>query len=142
MADTISPDDMSNDTIYRLFNAAYMQPELCGEGGEYVRVNGPSGESIYIAVDGEKQLLRFMIMYRLKGNRNRVEELELVNQLNDCVVLARFSLPHDDDDLLIVDYFLAYEEGVLAMQIINSFQWLDQVTIGAISNLDKLDMIE
>lgn len=138
MTEIITPDDMSIEKIYGIFQAAYMKPELDSDGD--VRVKGPSGIRQIISVETEKQLLKFMSIFGLKENRNREEKLELVNRLNENVVFSRFSMPQDD--VLLADYFIAYEEGVMPLQIMNSLQWFDKVTIGAIRAYDESDLVE
>ncbi len=138
MPDIINPSEMNNEKIYELFKAAYMKPDSDSDGD--IRIKGPSGFHQIISVDSDKQLLKFMSVFGLKENRSREEKLELVNRLNDSVVFSRFSMPRDD--VLMVDYFMAYEEGVMPLQIMNSMQWFDKVTIGAIRAYDESDLIE
>ena len=138
MSDIISADEMNNEKIHTLFKAAYMKPEYDSDGD--VRIKGPSGFHQIISVDGEKQLIKYMSMFGLKENRSREEKLEFVNKLNDGVVFSRFSMPRDD--VLLSDYFLAYEEGITPLQILSSMKWFDKVTIGAIKAYDESDLVE
>jgi len=138
MSEIISSEEMNNHKIYEIFKAAYMKPELDSDGD--VSFKGPSGFKQIISVDSDKQLLKFMAIFGLKESKNRAEKLELVNRLNDRVVFSRFSMPRED--VLFVDYFFAYEEGVLPLQVMNSMKWFDNVTISAIRAYDESDLID
>lgn len=138
MTTIISPEEMSNEKMQELFKAAYMKPKLDDNG--YVRIKGPSGFYQIISVDGKKKLLKFMSIFGFKDNRSREEKLTLINNLNDGVVFARFSMPRGD--VLLADYYIPYAEGVTPLQIMNCIQWFDKTTIGAIREYDRSDLVE
>jgi len=137
MSDLISVNEMSNERLYELFKAAYMKPEYDSDGD--VRIKGPSSFHQIVNIDADKQLIKFIAMFGLKEDRSHHEKLEFINKLNDGVVFSRFSMPRED--VLLADYFLAYEEGIMPLQILSSMKWFDKATIGAIRQYDESDLV-
>ena len=46
------------------------------------------------------------------------------------------------EDILLADYFIAYEEGLLPLQVMNCVHWFDKATIGAIRTYDESDLLK
>lgn len=138
MNDIITPSEMNNERLYELFKTAYMKPEYDSDGD--IRFKGPSGFHQIVSVDTKKELIKFMSIFRLKKDRDRIEKLEWINKLNDTLVFSRYSIHRENS--LMVDYFLPYEEGLTPFHIMGAMKWFDQATLVAIRERDESDLLD
>jgi|YelNatPaOPRAMG01_1025707.scaffolds.fasta_scaffold00005_163 hypothetical protein len=105
-----------------------------------VRVATEEGTFVYIAVDEVRRLLKFYTAYRFRPNAPLSGKLSLVNRMNDEVVFTRFSVAASD--ILLADYFLSYDGGLLCHQLVRSLAWFSRVVVGAIANFDEDDLVQ
>jgi len=124
--------------LQRFFKSAFMKAEVDDDGD--VKVKSDVGITVWISIEAERKLLKYVATYGFKEDATEVDRLQLVNTLNDNVILVRFSVPRDD--VLMADYYLYYEEGIVPYQIVNTLRHFANITVKAIREYDSDDLIE
>jgi hypothetical protein len=135
MLDLISPDDMNITTLFDIFRAADLKPELAESGDVFF--TGPSGLSIIVNLQDSGTLIasiRYYTYFSLNQSVSRVDKLELANALNSYSTCVRFSLY--SDEALLAEHYLPYRESVTLLQIMSSMKLFDEITIPKIRDLD------
>ncbi|MGF1770304.1 YbjN domain-containing protein [Enterovibrio makurazakiensis] len=138
MTDSVNREDMSYENIRQMLNLYEIKAELCHGPHEYLKIDGPSGHPHILVVDSEKMLLIFQMNFRLsfEESLSREEKLAFVNKLNSCVVVSRFFIPSDADEMLSSNYCIDYKDGVTSLQIIDGLYALDMYTTYALEICD------
>ena len=141
MADieVLADSEVSLDTLEQLFKRAFFNTSRDSDGDLVVQGDGPR---VIVLLDDEKQMVKFLAMYGLKDNAPLQLKHTLVNKMNDDVIFVRFSVPEQRSDMLVADYYLPYEGGISAFQIINAMRLFSRVVPGAIRVCDELDLVE
>ena len=136
--DIVPESQVNVERLRNLFTDALLKAEIDKDGD--VKVITELGTRVFVSVDDKRKLLKFLSMYRFRKGARDSDKLKLVNTLNDEVVFSRFSVL--GKDLLVSDYFLSYEAGILPFQIVNSLRWFSRVTVGAIREYDTDNLVE
>jgi hypothetical protein len=134
----LSEDGVTPARLQRFFKAAFLKAEI--DEDEDVKVRTDAGITVWISIEAERKLLKYVATYGFKEDVTEVDRLQLVNTLNDNVILVRFSVPRED--VLMADYYLYYEEGIVPYQIVNSLRHFANITVKAIREYDTDDLIE
>jgi len=136
--DKIPEDQVTPPTLQSFFKAAFMKADVDEDGD--IKVKSDAGITVWISIEAERKLLKYVATYGFKDDTSEEERLQLVNTLNDNVILVRFSVPRDD--VLMADYYLYYEEGIIPYQIVNTLRHFANITVKAIREYDTEDLIE
>ena len=135
MADieVLAEDQVSIESLQQLFKRAFFKASIDEDGDLVVQGEGPR---VFVMLLADNKLIKFMCMYGLREDAPMADKLALVNRMNDDVILGRFCVPVERPDLLMADYYLGYEEGVSAYQVINAMRMFGRVVQGAIRLCD------
>jgi len=104
-----------------------------------VQTDGPR---VLVTIDEDRHLVKYMAIYGVVEWSPIEQKLALSNALNDKFIFARFSIPEKRDDVLIADYFLPYEGGIPAFQIISAIRLFSRVVPAAIRVCDDNNLVE
>jgi len=139
MKNSILEEDNVNPTsVLQLFENAFIKATL--DEDEDIRITTAPGCLFLIKVLPDKKMLKYASWFGFKDGVSVDKKLAFLNQLNYGVILSRFSMP--EENVLLSEYFLSYEEGIQLYQVINSFRLFERVTIGAIKQFDIAHLIE
>lgn len=136
----ISEQEMSVETLERLFRSAYFKAAAEGDNRLIVQVS--ADRSVRIQIDRQHKLLFFFKVFGFKGGAQESRRLDLANRINNSVILVRASVPDDHDDSLVLDYYLSYQDAVLAPQVVNAAREFSDVAVKAVSQFDSEDIVE
>lgn len=141
MADVelLMESDVTKENLAALFRRAFFKTTFDSDGDLVVETDGPR---VLVTIDEERRLPKYMAIYGVLEWSPLEEKLELSNALNDKFIFARFSIPEKRDDVLIADYFLPYEGGIPAFQIIAAVRLFSRVVPAAIRVCDENNIVE
>ena len=128
--------EVNAQKLAEIFKVAYMKCTIDEDGDLLVQTDGPR---VFVSVQEDKKLLKFIAMYGLKESATEEMKMAFVNRMNDGIIFARFSVARADT--LMADYYLPYEEGILAFQIVAALRLFGRVVPGAIQACDKDDLV-
>ena len=138
-AEVLGEDEVTTSNLAQIFKRAFLKTDLDEDGDLRVHTDGPR---VMVTVDQDKKLLKFMAVYGVKESARLEMKHAFVNKMNDDIIFGRFSIPEAQPDVLIADYFLPFEEGIPAFQIVSALRWFGKVVPGAISQCDDNDLVE
>jgi hypothetical protein len=139
MKNSILEEENVNPTsVLQLFENAFLKASL--DEDEDIRITTAPGSLFLVKVLPDKKMLKYASWFGFKDGVSVDKKLAFLNQLNYGVILSRFSMP--EENVLLSEYFLSYEEGIQLYQVINSFRLFERVTIGAIKQFDIAHLIE
>jgi hypothetical protein len=124
--------------VLQLFDHAFIKAYL--DEDEDIRITTAPGSIFLVKVLPDKKMLKYASWFGFKEGVSVDKKLALLNQLNSGVIFSRFSMPQEN--VLLSEYFLSYEEGIQYYQVINSFRLFERVTIGAIKQFDVAHLVE
>ncbi len=130
--EVLEESEVTIPRLTQIFKSAFFKATVDGDGDLMVQTAGPK---VWVKIEEKRKLLSFTSLYGLKESAAEKLKLDLVNKMNDQVILARFSVARPD--LLLADYFLPYEEGILPFQIVSAVRLFGQIVPGAIRASDE-----
>jgi hypothetical protein len=134
----LEEEQVKPTSVLQLFENAFIKAYL--DEDEDIRITTAPGSVFLVKVLEEKKMLKYASWFGFKDGVSVDKKLTLLNQLNYGVILSRFSMP--EENILLSEYFLSYEEGVQSYQVINSFRLFERVTIGAIKQFDVASLVK
>lgn len=133
----LAESEVTMSNLDELFRQAFFQTSLDKDGDLIVQSDGPR---VIVTIDQQKKLVKFMAVYGLRAEVALGPKLALVNRMNDEIIYVRFSVPRDD--ILVADYFLLFQEGIPAFQLVSSLRLFARVVPAAIRACDQEDLVE
>jgi hypothetical protein len=134
----LEEDKVTPASILQLFEQAFMKAYL--DEDEDIQITTAPGSIFLVEVLADKKMLKYASWFGFKNGVSAEQKLTLLNQLNYGVILSRFSMP--EENILLSEYFLSYEEGIQSYQVINSFRLFERITIGAIKQFDASCLVK
>ncbi|MDE2845951.1 MAG: YbjN domain-containing protein [Gemmatimonadota bacterium] len=135
----ISENQVTTETLVALFERAFYKVQVDSDGDVVITVDG---NIVYVSVIENLNLLRYVTVFQVRESVSTESKLALVNHLNDDYILCRFSIYEQQPDLLIADYYLSFEKGITAFQIVTSLRLFARVAPDAVRNNNESGMIE
>lgn len=136
MNETLAEQDVSVESLQKAFRRAFFKAEVDEDGDLVIR--DESGVNTFIKVNSERKMITFFSLWRLSSRHDEAAKHKLVNDLNNGLILVRFSVPRPN--VLWCDYQFLYEGGILLSCLISTYRLFVGVCRGA-ALMDSTDMI-
>lgn len=130
-------DDVTADNIRHLFKSAFLKASFDDDGDILVRMD--NGLNVLVIVDEQRKFLKFIAAIGFREDVDEFAKLSLLNELNTNLIFCRFGMLREGQG--IAEYFLPFDEGILAFQIVEALRIFARVTLEGIRNLDKDDLV-
>lgn len=127
---------ISTEKTLALFKAAFLKCEIDNDGD--VRIEDDSVIT-FVTLDTKRKLLKYFSLWRMKADVPLEKKLELVNKWNKELIFAKFFVAKPE--LMIAEYWVTYENGVSAYQVVASYRLFKKVVVGAVSDEDPDDIV-
>lgn len=125
--------------LAQIFKRAYLKTDIDEDGDLVVHTDGLR---VIVTIDQDRTLLKYLVLYGIKEAGDLKLKYEFVNKMNDRFILGRFSIPETQPAVLIIDYFLPFDEGISAFQIVSALRHLTKLIPDAIASCDEYDLVE
>lgn len=132
----LSKDDVSVQKIKTFFDNAFISSAIDKDNDLVIRANGLK---TFIRLDKKKMQIRYFSVWGLKSRVSEFKKLKFVNNLNNKLILVRFSMLRPTT--LLCEFSIQYEGGVIPYNIINSYRTFASVVKGAALQHDPEDII-
>ncbi len=136
VSDLISEGELSIERLESLFKSAFLRVERDKENDVLVRDD--SGINTFIKVDRDKKLITYFCLFGLKSRFSDEDKLKFINDLNNGLIVVRFSLAKGST--LWCDYDFHYDGGIPAFLIMANYRRFVSVCRSA-AQRDTADMI-
>lgn len=137
---TIEENDMSQARLEQLFKSSFYKTKTVSNGDLIIQFS--NGGNALVKIDSGRKLLRYYKVYGFKEKGMKANKIELANRVNGDVIFVRASVPLEDPDSLLLDYFLSYEGGISAFQVVSTLRYFSEVAGNAIIEQDTGNIIE
>ena len=78
----------------------------------------------------------------MKETAPLVQKYAFLDRMNNHAFMARFSMLDQEHEFLAADYYLVYDRGIAAQQIVSSIAMFAAAVSGAISDCDQDGLVE
>jgi len=130
--------EVQPENLLNLFKEAYLKVTIDRDGD--LKIETDMGVSFLRMIE-DRKLLKYISMYGFKTTATEPDKLSFLNTLNHQIIFCRFSMPKPE--VLMAEYFLSYEEGISAYQIIRSFRLFERIAVVAIRQFNEpVNLIE
>ena len=137
-AEVLLEDEVTTSNLHQLFKRAFFKTSLDGDGDVVVQTDGPR---VVVIVNQQNKLIKFMCLGGFKESVGLETKHAFINKLNDEIILGRFAVPENRPELWIADYYLPYEEGVPAFQIVSVLRLVSRIVPSALRTSDGNDIV-
>jgi hypothetical protein len=137
--EVFAEDEVTISILARTLQQGFFKVSLNNDGYLTVYTDGPQ---VIMTVNQDNKLIRFMSIYGVKESAPLELKQAFVNKMTDDVILVRFSIPESRPDMLIADYYLPFEDGVRAFQVVSALRLFSRIVPYAIRNCDENDLVE
>ncbi len=129
----IEEKDVTSESISDLFKSAFFKVSDIDEKKKFL-VEGDTID-ITVDVDNEQKWIRFYLLY-VVDDKSLEELLLATNHANERKTLVRFFIVKQDDLILLVaDYTMSYETGVIPFQVVNIAKFFEKVGVYGIREI-------
>lgn len=97
------------------------------------------GFKTFVKIDEDKKLITLLAAWGLKERAPELSKLRLANDLNNDLILVRFSVVKGDT--LWCDYQFHYDGGITPFAIVNNVKQFAKVVKGAVTKHDPDNLI-
>lgn len=117
----IEEKDVSPEMIVSIFKRAFFNTQYLSGG---VWIDEKNTFAVMIEIETKGKYIKFRSSVGIKESASISEKHAFANMLNDAV-LVRFKIY--DEAILIGDYYLPYDSGISAFQIVNTYRIFSDV---------------
>lgn len=136
VSELISENELTIERLESLFQSAFLRVERDKENDVLIRDD--SGINTFVKVDRDKKLITFFCLFGLKSRFSDADKLKFINDLNNGLIVVRFSLAKGST--LWCDYDFHYDGGIPAFLIMANYRRFVSVCRSA-AQRDTADMI-
>lgn len=135
MSEIIPPEEITIARIRSIFDSLLLETSLTPQNELCIT---EQGLKTFIAVDPERQLLKFFLIFGFHADSLPDAQLDLVNELNKNIVFMR---AWTFGSGIVFDYALPYDAGLIAEQVISAYQWLVRAALGGLQEYDTQHLV-
>ncbi|MEW6259428.1 MAG: YbjN domain-containing protein [Thermodesulfobacteriota bacterium] len=139
MAEVLTEDEVTISNLAQIFKRAFFKTSIDKDGDFIVHTEGPR---VIVTLNQDNKLIKFTTIYGVKESARLDLKHTFTNRMNDEIIFCRFSVPKTRPDILIADYYLPFEEGIPAFQIVSALRLFSRVVPRAIFACDENDLVE
>jgi len=133
----LAEEDIDRATLGDLFSRAYMRVSYDKDGDLWAQ--DTEAPKLMITVDGARRMIRIAAAWRFKQGSDPEAWQRLAARTNNAFMVARFRTV---EQLFVAEYFLSYEKGLLAAQLVHSLKLFGRITHSAVREHDGEDVLQ
>jgi hypothetical protein len=134
----LAEEDIDRATLGDLFSRAFMRVSYDKDGDLWVQ--DADAPRLMITVDLVRRMIRIAASWRFKQGTDPDARQRLAACTNNAFMVARFRV--FEPQLFVADYFLSYEKGLLAAQLVHSLKLFGRITQSAVREHDGEDVLQ
>ena len=134
----LAEEDIDCATLGDLFSRAFMRMSYDKDGDLWVQDS--DGPRLMITVDLLRRMIRIAGAWRFKQGADPDAQQRLAARTNAAFTMARFRAVKPE--LFVAEYFLSYEKGLLAAQLVHSLKLFGRITQSAVREHDSEDALQ
>jgi hypothetical protein len=128
----VAEEDIDRATLGDLFSRAFMRVTYDKDGDLWAQ--DYDAPKVMITVDLVRRMIRLAAAWRYKQEADPDARRRLAARANDAFMAARFRAI--EPDLFVAEYYLSYEKGLLAAQLVHSLKFFGRIIQSAVREHD------
>jgi hypothetical protein len=132
--DLIRTEELDNDTLRELFDAAMFDYHLDDDGDLVVQDNYR-----VLVKHHNKRYIHFTSFFRVRQEASEDMVYALCNRINDELIILRASVHHGDT--LVLDWYIPVFSGISKRTVVMAFRKFVEL-LGQVGQYDEEDVIE
>jgi hypothetical protein len=128
----VAEEDIDRSTLGDLFSRAFMRVTYDKDGDLWAQ--DYDAPKVMITVDLVRRMIRLAAAWRYKQGIDQDARRSLAARTNDAFMAARFRAV--EPDLFVAEYYLSFEKGLLAAQLVHSLKFFGRITQSAVREHD------
>lgn len=129
--DLITPENLSNELLHSIFDAAFMETSWDSEGG--LRVTDNISCFVFPSKDGDR--ITLISMFRFKEDATQSERLICVNNINKQYAMIRATSSENDNLHIVYDIWV--KGGITKKAVVLATKFFLSIPIDAITSHGK-----
>ena len=134
----LAEEDVDRATLGDLFSRAFMRVSYDKDGDLWAQ--DYDAPKLMITVDLVRRMIRIAAAWRFKQGTDPDARQRLAARTNDAFMMARFRTV--EPQLFLAEYFLSYEKGLLAAQLVHSLKVFGRIAQSAVRERDGEDVLQ
>jgi hypothetical protein len=134
----VAEEDVDRSTLGDLFSRAFMRVTYDKDGDLWAQ--DYDAPKVMITVDLVRRMIRLAAAWRYREGTDPDARRRLAARTNDAFMAARFRAV--EPDLFLAEYYLSYEKGLLAAQLVHSLKLFGRVAQAAVREHDGEDVLQ
>lgn len=134
MAEVLAEQEVTTSNLAQLFKRAFFKTSVNEDDSLIVDADGVR---VLVRPDHDRKIIQFMSFYGVKESARLDLMHAFTNRLNETVILVRFYVLKIHPDALVADYYLGFEEGIPAYQIVAALRLFARIVPDAIRACDE-----
>jgi hypothetical protein len=134
----VAEEDVDRATLGDLFSRAFMRVTYDKDGDLWAQ--DYDAPKVMITVDLVRRMIRLASAWRYKQGADPAARRRLAARTNDAFMAARFRAI--EPDLFLAEYYLSYEKGLLAAQLVHCLKLFGRITQSAVREHDGEDVLQ
>ncbi|MCS1408363.1 MAG: hypothetical protein M2R45_01538 [Verrucomicrobia subdivision 3 bacterium] len=131
---------MTTERLVALFKRAYFSVSLDEDGD--LCVGTDDIRRVFVIIYEDYKLLRYFALFGLWEKASLESKRAFVNKMNDKFNFVRFSVFEDHPNVLVADYYLPFEEGIPAFQIVSALRLFSRLAYRILREYDEDDLVK
>ena len=129
----IKENEISIGALESVFQRAFINAETTGDDQVWVKME--SFLPVKIELDVENKMIKLESATGIKEAAPESEKYAFANRLNGALLVRFYIL--EGGRVLVGDYYLSYEGGLSAYQIVNTYRIFSRVFVGVLRSVYK-----
>ena len=134
----VAEEDVDRSTLGDLFSRAFMRVTYDNDGDLWAQ--DYDAPKVMVTVDLVRRMIRLAAAWRYREGTDADSRRRLAARTNDAFMAARFRAV--EPDLFLAEYYLSYEKGLLAAQLVHSLKLFGRVAQSAVREHDGEDVLQ
>lgn len=134
----LAEEDIDRATLGDLFSRAFMRVSYDKDGDLWVQ--DADAPKLMITVDLVRRMIRIAAAWRFRQGTDPDAGQRLAARTNNAFMVVRFRAV--EPPLFVAEYFLSYEKGLLAVQLVHSLKLFGRITQSAVREHDGEDVLQ
>lgn len=134
----LAEEDIDRATLGDLFSRAFIRVSYDKDGDLWAQDS--DAPKVMITVDLVRRMIRIAAAWRFKQGTDPDARQGLAVRANDAFLMVRFRAV--EPQLFLAEYYLFYEKGLLAAQLVHSLKLFGRITQSAVREHGSEDLLQ
>jgi hypothetical protein len=134
----LAEEEVDRATLGDLFSRAFLRVSYDKDGDLWAQ--DAEAPKLMITIEPVRRMIRIAAAWRFRQGTDSDAQQRLAARTNNAFMVARFRVV--EPQLFVAEYYLSYEKGLLAAQLVHSLKLFGRITQSAVREHDGEDVLQ